>query len=98
MDVPDERLLRALRQASESANDRRRWQPLRSAGLQSVEPVLFLWGINSGDSGSTLPTLAADLTGYEGTKGSLHFPVDQPLPASLVNRLVTTRMRGLGLL
>jgi uncharacterized protein YdhG (YjbR/CyaY superfamily) len=48
-------------------------------------------------SGSVLPALAADLAGYEGTKGSLHFPVDQPLPPVLVNKLVTTRLRELGL-
>jgi len=46
---------------------------------------------------SVLPALAADLAGYEGTKGSLHFPVDQPLPPALVNKLVTTRLRELGL-
>jgi hypothetical protein len=50
VDAPDERLLRALRQARDGANDLRRWQPLRDAGLQSVEPVLFLWGTNSGDN------------------------------------------------
>jgi uncharacterized protein YdhG (YjbR/CyaY superfamily) len=48
-------------------------------------------------SGSVLSTLAADLAGYEMTKGSLHFPVGEPLPASLVHTLVTTRMRELGL-
>jgi uncharacterized protein YdhG (YjbR/CyaY superfamily) len=48
-------------------------------------------------SGSVLPTLAADLVGYEATKGSLHFPIDQPLPAALVHKLVTTRLRELGL-
>ena len=48
-------------------------------------------------SGSVLPALAADLAGYDGTKGSLHFPVDQPLPPALVNKLVTTRLRELGL-
>ncbi len=48
-------------------------------------------------SGSVLPTLAAALAGYEGTKGSLHFPVDEPLPAAIVNQLVGTRLRELGL-
>jgi uncharacterized protein YdhG (YjbR/CyaY superfamily) len=48
-------------------------------------------------SGSVLPALAADLAGYEGTKGSLHFPLDQPLPAALVHKLVTTRLRELGM-
>ena len=48
-------------------------------------------------SGSVLPSLAADLTGYEGTKGSLHFPIDEPLPAAIVNKLVRARLRELGL-
>jgi len=48
-------------------------------------------------SGSVLPKLAADLAGYERTKGSLHFPIDQPLPAALVNKLVGARLRELGL-
>ena len=48
-------------------------------------------------SGSVLPALAPDLEGYECTKGSLHFAVDQPLPAALVGKLITTRLRELGL-
>ena len=48
-------------------------------------------------SGSVIPALAADLAGYQGTKGSLHFAVDQPLPAGLVRKLITTRLRELGL-
>ena len=48
-------------------------------------------------SGSVLAALADDLAGYDHTKGSLHFPVDQPLPPDLVNKLVTTRLRELGL-
>ena len=48
-------------------------------------------------SGSVLPTLAADLAGYEGTKGSLHFPIDQPLPGSIVQKLVRARLQELGL-
>lgn len=48
-------------------------------------------------SGSVLPALAADTADYGGTKGSLHFAVDQPLPKDLVTKLVTTRMREIGL-
>lgn len=48
-------------------------------------------------SGSVLPALGDHLTGYERTTGSLHFAVDQPLPATLINRLVTTRLAQLGL-
>jgi uncharacterized protein YdhG (YjbR/CyaY superfamily) len=48
-------------------------------------------------SGSVLPTLADKLADYQTTKGSLHFPIDQPLAQELVNLLVRTRMRELGL-
>jgi len=48
-------------------------------------------------SGSVLPQLAGDLAAYEGTKGSLHFAIDEPLPPDLVAKLVATKMRELGL-
>jgi uncharacterized protein YdhG (YjbR/CyaY superfamily) len=43
-------------------------------------------------SGSVLGQLAAELRGYEMTKSSLHFPVDQPLPDALVKRLIALRV------
>jgi uncharacterized protein YdhG (YjbR/CyaY superfamily) len=48
-------------------------------------------------SGSVLPEIADDLDGYEWTKGTLKFPVDQPLPISLLRTLVKTRLAQLGL-
>jgi uncharacterized protein YdhG (YjbR/CyaY superfamily) len=48
-------------------------------------------------SGSVLPALADDLAGYTRTKGSLHFPADQPLPRALVRKLITTRLRQAGI-
>ena len=47
-------------------------------------------------SGSVLPALGDELARYEKTKGSLHFPIDRPLPKRLVKKLVTTRLRQLG--
>ena len=44
-------------------------------------------------SGKVLGQLAGDLSGYTMTKGSLHFPVDQPLPKALVNKLIVERVR-----
>ena len=43
-------------------------------------------------SGRTFRTLAADVDGYEKTKGSLHFPADEPLPATLVRKLIKARI------
>ena len=48
-------------------------------------------------SGSVLDKLSDDLGGYEMTKGSLHFPVDEPLPRALVAALLRTRMAEAGL-
>jgi uncharacterized protein YdhG (YjbR/CyaY superfamily) len=44
-----------------------------------------------------LATLADDVAAYETSKESLRFAVDKPLPKQLVKKLVTTRMRELGL-
>ncbi len=43
-------------------------------------------------SGSVLPAVRDEISGYETTKGSLHFPVDSPLPRALVKRLIDVRM------
>jgi uncharacterized protein YdhG (YjbR/CyaY superfamily) len=43
-------------------------------------------------SGSVLGRLTAELEGYTMTKSALHFPVDHPLPKSLVRRLVEARL------
>ena len=42
-------------------------------------------------SGTVLPQLADELTGYTMTKSALHFPVDRPLPKKLVRRLIAVR-------
>jgi uncharacterized protein YdhG (YjbR/CyaY superfamily) len=43
-------------------------------------------------SGSTFRRLASDLTGYDRTRGSLHFHPDQPLPPTLVRKLIRARL------
>jgi uncharacterized protein YdhG (YjbR/CyaY superfamily) len=43
-------------------------------------------------SGSVIAKLAKETEGYTSTKGSLHFPVDQPLPEKLVKKLLDVRM------
>ena len=43
-------------------------------------------------SGSTLRTLAAEVEGYRGTKGSLHFDPKKGLPKALVRKLLAARI------
>jgi len=44
-------------------------------------------------SGSVTAELAAELTGYVTSKGSVQFATDEPLPVALVARLVEARRR-----
>jgi uncharacterized protein YdhG (YjbR/CyaY superfamily) len=44
-------------------------------------------------SGSVLAELRDDLAGYASTEGSLHFPIDKPLPKVLVKKLIAARLR-----
>jgi uncharacterized protein YdhG (YjbR/CyaY superfamily) len=48
-------------------------------------------------SGSVLATLRDDTAPYETSKGSLKFAIDKPLPKRLVKKLISARMRELGL-
>jgi uncharacterized protein YdhG (YjbR/CyaY superfamily) len=43
-------------------------------------------------SGSVIPQLAEETAGYTKTKGSLHFPFDEPLPRTLVKKLLDARI------
>jgi uncharacterized protein YdhG (YjbR/CyaY superfamily) len=43
-------------------------------------------------SGSVISQLAKETEGYTKTKGSLHFPVDTPLPKKLVKKLLDARI------
>jgi uncharacterized protein YdhG (YjbR/CyaY superfamily) len=46
-------------------------------------------------SGTVLTTLAADVAGFECSKGALRFAVDECLPRFLVRRLIDARLREL---
>lgn len=46
-------------------------------------------------SGSTLGTLAAALRGYSQTKSAVHFTLEAPLPATLVDTLLKARIAEL---
>ncbi len=42
-------------------------------------------------SGSVLDQLAGELEDYTMTKSALHFPIDRPLPKTLVKKLIAVR-------
>ena len=44
-------------------------------------------------SGSVFPELKDELANYSKSAGALRFPLDRPLPASLVAKLVAVRLR-----
>jgi uncharacterized protein YdhG (YjbR/CyaY superfamily) len=44
-------------------------------------------------SGSVIPVLQSEVAQYKAAKGTLRFPIDQPLPTALVEKLVAVRMR-----
>jgi uncharacterized protein YdhG (YjbR/CyaY superfamily) len=47
-------------------------------------------------SGSVLPELSEAVAGYKGSKGTLQFAIDTPLPRALVEQLIAERQRQLG--
>ena len=47
-------------------------------------------------SGSVLGQLGDELQGYTMTKSALHFPIDRPLPKSLVKKLIAVRLDQIG--
>lgn len=43
-------------------------------------------------SGSVIPQLGDDAAGYAGTKSTIHFSIDSPLPKALVEKLLAVRL------
>jgi uncharacterized protein YdhG (YjbR/CyaY superfamily) len=43
-------------------------------------------------SGSVFPQLGEELAGYQKSSGALRFPVDEPLPPELVEKLIAVRL------
>jgi len=41
---------------------------------------------------SVIKAFKNELQGYKTSKGTIHFPVDQPLPAALVKKIVKARL------
>jgi uncharacterized protein YdhG (YjbR/CyaY superfamily) len=43
-------------------------------------------------SAKLVEELGEELSKYKGTKGSVHFPLDKPMPLDLINRVVKIRL------
>src|ERR1039457_586151 len=41
---------------------------------------------------ATIAVFKDELKGYEISKGTIHFPLDKPLPAALIKKIVKTRL------
>jgi uncharacterized protein YdhG (YjbR/CyaY superfamily) len=61
-------------------------RPLVGLGASAKHCALYLM------SGSTVADHAAELKGYDTSKGTIRFPANQPLPAALVRKLVKARI------
>jgi uncharacterized protein YdhG (YjbR/CyaY superfamily) len=44
-------------------------------------------------SGAVFPQLSDELRGYSNSSGALHFGIDEPLPAPLVEKLIAVRLQ-----
>ncbi|MEO6285501.1 MAG: DUF1801 domain-containing protein [Dyadobacter sp.] len=44
-------------------------------------------------SGKLLEELGEELSQYKGSKGSVHFPLDKPMPLDLITRIVKIRLQ-----
>ncbi|OJV12395.1 MAG: hypothetical protein BGO21_06515 [Dyadobacter sp. 50-39] len=48
-----------------------------------------LYPVSAGIAGA----LSAELSGYKGTKGSVYFPLDKPIPLDLIRKITEWRIR-----
>ena len=47
-------------------------------------------------SGTFFAVIGEELKGYELRKGTIHFPLDQPVPVKLIRRIAELRADGIG--
>ncbi|NLR68929.1 DUF1801 domain-containing protein [Chitinophaga varians] len=45
--------------------------------------------------GTAINVFQDDLTGYKTSKGAIQFPLDEPLPVSLINKIIKYRIKDL---
>ena len=64
------------------------------------KPMLYFAGFREhyslfAASGTFFATLQDELEGYELRKGTVHFPLDKPVPVSLISRIAKLRAAGI---
>jgi uncharacterized protein YdhG (YjbR/CyaY superfamily) len=64
------------------------------------KPVLYFAGFKEhyslfAASGTFFETLADELSGYERRKGTVHFPLDKPVPVRLISKIAKLRAAGI---
>lgn len=64
------------------------------------KPMLYFAGFKEhyslfAASGSFFAALADELRGYETRKGTVQFPLDEPVPVKLISRIATLRAEGI---
>jgi uncharacterized protein YdhG (YjbR/CyaY superfamily) len=64
----------------------------------ALDGILVSFGAYAGHIGfypgaSGIASFKKDLSGYTSAKGSVQFPLDEPLPLALVTRIVTYRVK-----
>lgn len=71
-----------------------------SYGMPSYKlngPLVYFGGfkdhISLFPTGSGVAALKKDLVGYETTKGTIHFPLDKPLPLPLIKKVVEFKVQ-----
>jgi len=64
------------------------------------KPMLYFAGFKNhyslfAASGTFFAALADELAGYELRKGTIHFPLDKPVPVKLITRIAKLRAAGI---
>jgi uncharacterized protein YdhG (YjbR/CyaY superfamily) len=74
----------------QNARVRLEWHPRLFCRVQ--EPYTFKDHIGFYPTGSGIEAFRDELTQYEGSKGAVRFPLDEPLPLDLITRMVEFRV------
>jgi uncharacterized protein YdhG (YjbR/CyaY superfamily) len=92
--------LKKLRAAIRSVVPRRAVEII-SYGIPAFrDKRVLVWYAAFSDHCSLFPTAAMiaafkdELAGYSTSKGTIHFPLDRPLPTALIKRIVKARVRS----